>query len=283
MARHCTYCGTENDDALHFCVRCGTEFETSNAAPLEASLPPVIVPPLNGRTATVIFLAYLGAQFLIAFLAGFLAAATIQNQDARAEATQQIIAFVSFPMVLGGGLTMLVMSFRRIRSQLTDTTPTGAAWVLGSWKQILQGLGLGVILAMGLFLLNVIFPPDLEVITPSPFGKMAFLAGWQRLAWFSIVVVLAPVFEELLFRGVMYGGYRRSVGRGWAAFLCTIFFWLLHLPETIRFWPAMLAILVLALLTLSQRLRSEAIGPAVALHAGYNGMIALAVAIGSPG
>jgi membrane protease YdiL (CAAX protease family) len=88
---------------------------------------------------------------------------------------------------------------------------------------------------------------------------------------------LAPPLEEMLFRGVMYGGYRQSLGPTRSAWLTTTIFALLHVTEVIHFFPALLAIVGMALLALRMRLRYSAIGPAVAVHFGYNTVIALGV------
>jgi membrane protease YdiL (CAAX protease family) len=90
-------------------------------------------------------------------------------------------------------------------------------------------------------------------------------------------LLLAPPFEEMLFRGVLYAGYRRSLGAGKAAFLTTTIFVVLHLTEALAYWPSIIAITAMALLALRMRLRSSAIGPAVALHFGYNLMMGLIV------
>jgi hypothetical protein len=116
-------------------------------------------------------------------------------------------------------------------------------------------------------------------------AKMAMTPGFPRVLWMLAVLAVAPFIEELLFRGVLYGGYRRSFGPAGAAVLSTFIFWLLHITESIHFLPAMLAIAVLALLALWFRLRSAAIGPAIAVHLGYNAMLALLVilsAVASP-
>ena len=52
---------------------------------------------------------------------------------------------------------------------------------------------------------------------------------------------------------------------------------MLHVTEVIHFFPALLAIVAMALLALRMRLRYSAIGPAVAVHFGYNAVIALGV------
>jgi len=92
-----------------------------------------------------------------------------------------------------------------------------------------------------------------------------------------MALLVAPVVEELLFRGVVYGGYRSSYGPVRAALLTTTVFWLLHLTEMIYFWPSMIGVAGLAIAALWFRLRSAAIGPAVAVHFGYNAVLAVAI------
>ena len=51
----------------------------------------------------------------------------------------------------------------------------------------------------------------------------------------------------------------------------------LHLPVILVFPPNLLGLAALALATLWSRLRNSAIGPAVALHMGYNAVLAFIV------
>jgi len=51
----------------------------------------------------------------------------------------------------------------------------------------------------------------------------------------------------------------------------------MHITEMIYFWPSAIGITGLALAALWMRLRSGAIGPAVAVHFGYNAVIAVGV------
>jgi membrane protease YdiL (CAAX protease family) len=99
---------------------------------------------------------------------------------------------------------------------------------------------------------------------------MASTPGVSQLVWIMLALVLAPPIEELLFRGVLYGGYRKSFGASTAAVLTTGIFVVLHLTETIHFPPATISVTGLAVAALWFRLRTAAIGPAVTVHFGYN-------------
>jgi hypothetical protein len=111
----------------------------------------------------------------------------------------------------------------------------------------------------------------------SPMITMATTPGLPQLVWVFTAVALAPPVEELLFRGILYGGYRKSLGPAAAAALTTFIFVLLHINELVHEPLATFVIGGLALLALWRRLRSNAIGPAIAVHVGYNTMIAIAV------
>ena len=110
-----------------------------------------------------------------------------------------------------------------------------------------------------------------------PLTRMSMTPGLPQILWLMTALFLAPPLEEMLFRGVLYGGYRRSLGPTRSAWLTTTIFAVLHVTEAIHFLPALLAIVGMALLALRMRLRYSAVGPAVAVHFGYNSVIALGV------
>jgi membrane protease YdiL (CAAX protease family) len=260
----------------------------------ELLIPPVIVadplpakPPLNGRSATLIFLAYFLTQILVGFLAAFIGMAVIiaknpgaKGKDAFSEPLQEVIAYSALPTMALSGLVVFLLALRKIRPSLRDGSATGAAWLVGTLRQNIAGLMMGIVAAIFFGLLSSIFPPS-EDFTSGPISQMAVKPGAQQIMWISVGLLFAPLIEECLFRGILYGGYRHAMGPTGAAVLTTFIFWALHLGETARYWPAMIAIAILALVALWNRLRSSAIGPAVAVHIGYNGMIVLAAILAS--
>ncbi len=79
----------------------------------------------------------------------------------------------------------------------------------------------------------------------------------------------------MLFRGLIYGGFRRSFGGVSAAVLCTSLFVLIHISEIKHYWPAAIGVTGMAVTMLWLRLRSSAIGPSIAAHVSYNLLIVL--------
>jgi membrane protease YdiL (CAAX protease family) len=94
----------------------------------------------------------------------------------------------------------------------------------------------------------------------------------QALSVISIVF-LAPPIEELLFRGIMFGGYRKSFGTTRASVLTTLIFVAMHFDRFIRYPIAIFGITSLALAALVMRTRTNAIGPSISVHFGYNSFL----------
>ncbi len=89
----------------------------------------------------------------------------------------------------------------------------------------------------------------------------------------AVVAVLAPVAEEVFFRGFLYGGLRRRVGVGAAMLLSTVFFTALHLSIGL-FIP----ILVLGLFLAWLYEHTGSLYPGILLHAANNALALLLLA-----
>jgi len=289
----CGYCGGENADDAASCSRCGSILRSSADVPTaaESQSPPVVPPPLpefleptpqprmlKARTATLILVAYFGAQFaggLIGGMVGGVVGAMAGKDDSvrGADLKQTTMVLAVLLGFVAGGVAMVLTSMSLLRDRLKDRSPTGAAWVAGSFKQMVQGFGIGTLVAIGYCGLASYFVSKDAAV--GPLTKMATTPGISQITWLLMAFVLAPPIEELLFRGVLYGGYRKSFGPAVAAILTTLMFTLLHISEIVYSWPAAGAIIGLALTALWARLRSGAIGPAVGVHLGYNAVIGL--------
>ena len=175
-------------------------------------------------------------------------------------------------MVFSG--TAIVLIAFALELPLKDGSPTGAAWVRGSWRNIAKGLSTGVLIAVlwTLLLLNFgHYSQNGEAI--GPLTRMGITPGFSQIVWVLLALMFAPPIEELLFRGIVYGGYRKSFGPVIATTVTTVVFVLLHYTEFIHQPLAILSITSMALLALWWRLRSNAIGPAIAAHFGYNAVL----------
>ena len=239
---------------------------------------------LNARSATIILLLYLGAQFGAAFVGSMIATGIgaassggVQSLGESAKQVQRIIGPVVVFAFAASAVVMFQASRARIGPFLKDASPTGAAWLRGSWKGIAQGLATGILLSCCYLAFTIAFPFGSDRETPSPILMMAATPGLSRYLLLFLILGMAPTVEELLFRGVLYGGYRKSFGPLAGGILSTGIFWLLHITEMIHAPLAMPSVATLAVVALWFRLNSAAIGPSIAVHFGYNAVLAAAL------
>jgi hypothetical protein len=175
----CSYCGKENEDISVLCAECGTLLELSVISPTSVILsPPIIITPeptvlvpappvapsevppylppgprvLGGGIATAIFGIYLGGQFFVGIVTGFISGfiTGIQHNSGTtsfAQTMRQMLPFTIFLSLLFGGIGLFTSAFG-FKIPLRDTSPTGAGWVRGRRRDIALGLGLGILVAV---------------------------------------------------------------------------------------------------------------------------------------
>lgn len=101
---------------------------------------------------------------------------------------------------------------------------------------------------------------------------------WQaRAAVFGIAVIAAPVTEELIFRGCLYGVLRQSSGRIPAMLVSSVVFALIH-----GHLPSLPGLLILAAALTLVYERCGSLWAPISMHAAFNGLTILA-AIFLPG
>ena len=247
----------------------------STTTPSENSAPPP--PQLRAGRAFALFTLFLAIQTLtgliIGFISGIIAAlqgANLQDPQVLAQINQQVIILATISGFLLASIMVLYLAIRWFPQKIHDRAMSGAAWKIGPPKFLLLGFAGGLFIAISYLFLAPLMstPPSEEAI--GPFAKMATTPGLQQIIAFFIALVLAPPVEELLFRGVMFGGFCQSFGPTWAATLTTFLFVVSHSFEATHFWPAFLFIGLMALAALWLRLFTKAIGPSIALHFSYN-------------
>lgn len=90
------------------------------------------------------------------------------------------------------------------------------------------------------------------------------------LVYFLLLCIIAPVVEEIIFRGFIYAGLRRNLRPGWAAALSALAFAGAHLPAATGTF-LFIAALGFVLAVLYENTRS--LLPAILLHAGHNALV----------
>jgi len=214
---------------------------------------------LNVRSATFIFASYYIAQMFVAVLL-----------DAIGSDRLGPLEDFLFPVV--GIVVMVSLARILIPGDIRKAGPTGLAWAFGGWDGAMKSLVIGSFLGLGPLLLDGVYRPypvHTHQMT-EPINYMVVTPGVQQLAAIAMLVFLGPVAEEMMYRGVLYGGCRKSLGPLLAAIITTGIFVAMHFPNYIYAPFKIVPYIVVSLALLWCRLKWGAIGPAIAAHGGYN-------------
>jgi membrane protease YdiL (CAAX protease family) len=90
-------------------------------------------------------------------------------------------------------------------------------------------------------------------------------------------VTLAPLMEELFFRGFLYPVLARRLGLPIAVFLTALGFALLHGAQLMFSWGPVLVIFLVGMILTIVRARTNSVAAGVLIHMAYNGTIAVAM------
>ena len=83
-------------------------------------------------------------------------------------------------------------------------------------------------------------------------------------------VTLAPLLEELFFRGMLYPVFRRSVGVSAAVVLTAIGFAFIHGAQLGYAWAPLLSIFVVGIVFTVVREKTDSVAASFLMHSGYN-------------
>jgi ABC-2 type transport system permease protein len=113
---------------------------------------------------------------------------------------------LTFAYAIAGGFTFLLFRYFYWRAKTA-----GVPRVFGAQagRAVLIGLGAGCIAALG----GVLYLHALRVFDIAPQQLLDSARGIAGSLWIPVLaIVAAPIFEEFIFRGLIFGGLRRSLG-----------------------------------------------------------------------
>lgn len=201
----------------------------------------------------------LGA-FAVTIVLGVVLALFVSNED-----LLTTIAVVMGEVVLGSILFLWLRLVHRLGPKVLGFARVNAADVRAGLGVGLAGLGLAYFVVAPLVTLiahaiagHAVTPPKQIPLQGSPAGVEAVLLGFG-------VVVLAPIFEEALFRGFLYRSLRKWLNPRKAMLLSAVLFGLVHFS-----WFAIPAVFVLGLLLARVVERRGNLIPAITAHMLFN-------------
>jgi membrane protease YdiL (CAAX protease family) len=123
-----------------------------------------------------------------------------------------------------------------------------------------------------LSLVVMVIPPLLPEKKGFPLEKM-FNSPASAYAIAAFAVLVAPLMEELLFRGVLFAFFEKNGGLTFAVGFTAVLFAALHIPEYWGAWNNVVMILVVGLTFSLVRGLTGSLTPSFVLHLAYNGTL----------
>jgi uncharacterized protein len=135
--------------------------------------------------------------------------------------------------------------------------------------RLLIRIGLAAIAVYIIALLPaLVFPPPKD--HTNLFLEIFKAGGITLVILLVIAVVLAPLLEEVIFRGLLFPALRRLMAFWPAAILTTVLFTGLHFTQTGTYWPAIEGIFICGMVLAWLRERTGTLWASIAFHMGFN-------------
>lgn len=216
---------------------------------------------------------------LAAFFAGFVGAgvAGVLVELVGADVGEPIPFSLVFVGQAVGTLIVIAMYSRRVSGSFG--ADTGLVLAGRDWWAIFAGMGLQIAVALlTVPLLRVMFPEG------APSQGVADIAGESEtsleiIAIFVSVAVIAPILEEILYRGMLLSWLNRFMGKWGAIMVSAAIFAGIHLVD----WNARAAVpglFIVGLVLGWAAMRRGDLSLAVPLHAGVNTLAAFLIVWG---
>lgn len=218
---------------------------------------------------------FLGAQAVASIILLFYAGAQGWPEERVADwLTSSVTAQFAYMAIAQGLVVALVIWFvRRYKNGLRAIGLRRPKW---------SDLGWGVV-AFPVYLLFLIITtavlsaliPGLDVDQKQHLGFDDVGGQSQLLMTFVALVILPPIAEELIFRGVLYSSLKKALRIGWAILITSLLFAVGHLPEGGPSGPLYIAAIdtfVLSLALIYLREKTGGLWASITLHAVKNGV-----------
>jgi uncharacterized protein len=122
----------------------------------------------------------------------------------------------------------------------------------------------------------------LSYFIPEQENELLRILRSSRLTLFVVAFLAtftAPLVEEVVYRGVLYSAFQRSVGVPMSVLLVTFLFAIVHVPQYYPSFTTIFMICMLSLVLTLVRVRTDNLLPCVALHTLFNGIQSLLLII----
>ena len=174
---------------------------------------------------------------------------------------------------------VLILAYMYVLVTRECARPDFLAAIHWNWPQnIAPYLGGGVVLSLTLQLLAhaLPMPKNLPI-------DLFFRTPAEAWALTIFGITLAPLMEELFFRGFLYPVLARGIGFTAAIFVTGFAFALLHGSQLMFSWGPVLVIFLVGTILTMVRVYKNSVAAGLLVHVAYNGTLSVLMFIGTNG
>ena len=155
-------------------------------------------------------------------------------------------------------------SWRRLAANVALTKPFQLRMI--PWAVFIWGTYF-IVSILTVLILSMFPIPGLDLEQVQNVGFENLTSGYEYVAAFLALVVFAPLFEEIIFRGYLFGRLRRLSGFWVSAILTSLTFAVLHFQFNVG-----IDVFILSLFLCYLREKFDSIWPGILVHALKNGL-----------
>jgi len=213
---------------------------------------------------------------IVALLVGVFAALLIAHWRLYPHTALGEIARIPLVVVAGQSLAyLLILAYMYVLVTRERGRPDFLAAIHWNWPSssaLAICLMAGIVLSVSLQILAhfLPIPKDLPIDT-------FFRTPAEAWALGLLSITLAPLMEELFFRGFLYPVLARGIGLPLAVFLTALAFAALHGSQLMFSWGPVLVIFLVGLVLTLVRAKTNSVAAGVIIHTAYNGTITVAM------
>ena len=236
--------------------------------------PPEENPPWTGWDVLALAMLTLFFIFVFALLTTFAAQHFLFPRESPVEVAKYPLVIVAAQVLAYAVVLILMVILVRRGRRLPFWRSLRWNWP-ANWLGYLFG---GVVLAVALQGLARLLPVPKELPIDRYFQTTA--EAWV-VSLFGVTV--APLLEELFFRGFLYPVLVRRLGVVLAVLLTALGFGLIHAPQLGRAWAPVLVVFLVGLVLTITRAVTKSVAAGVLIHMAYNGTISILIFLASDG
>jgi uncharacterized protein len=143
-------------------------------------------------------------------------------------------------------------------------------------RSVVFWLVIGVAIFIGINVANAGFSKILPQ-KETDFDVMLKAGPQVRIAVAILASFSAPLVEEFVYRGVIFGGLRKYLNAGWTIAIVSILFLSVHILQYSGAWASLAGLGLLSLVLTTVRAKTKSLLPCVVIHFVNNAVVSLAV------